>query len=139
METKLCSNNSLPCCVLHWVQNIEKSTSQKTASEWRTRTEYATSFEVVMMISFVQMVWLTHCIPHLRIQSQYLILQVVLIETAISLVKRQYTIHSTGVVKWISLFRIHRQRRQKKASFKANQSYLTYSVTAYGFPKLANV
>ena len=59
-----------------------------------------------------------------RTQSHYPILKVVLIETATSLAKEQYTTYNTGIPKWNSLLGIYRQRNKQGISFKANQSCL---------------
>ena len=87
-----------------------------------------------MIITCVHIGLLTHGIIHLSTGlNQNPILQVVLIETAISLAKERYTIYSTETNMQ------HRQCLKQGTSFKGNQSYLSYSVIAIGFPKPNNV
>ena len=40
MRIKLSNNNTLPYCVLHCVQNIQKSCRQKVASKWSQSPQY---------------------------------------------------------------------------------------------------
>ena len=75
----------------------------------------------------------------IRSQLQCPILQVALIEAATSWAREQFTLYSIETSKLNLLFPIHGQRTKRETSFKANQSYLPYSVIAPGFPEPTNV